>query len=164
MTSQLQEQLIQRADAIGIRLEIIAGLPVWEASPAARHQKALFRIQTSFQPLPDSGCSCFTLADTLIRFPDGSLKRPDIAVFCQEPPDTDEALECLPEAVVEILSAGYEAKDLELGSPFYLAQGIKDVIVLNPRTLAVTHLRKERSQQLASPVEIVLECGCQCRI
>jgi Uma2 family endonuclease len=162
MTDQQQEELIQRADAIGIRLEIIAGLPVWEASPAARHQKALFRIQTSFQPLPGSTCSCFTLADTLIRFPDGSLKRPDIAVFCQEPPDTDEALECLPEAVVEILSTGYEAKDLELGSTFYLAQGVKDIIVLDPRTSVVRHLREGDSRQFTAPAEIVLECGCRC--
>lgn len=80
MTDRQQEQLIQRADAIGIRLEIIAGLPVWEAAPAARHQKALFRIQSSLQPLPGNQCGCFPLADTLIRFPDGSLKRPDIAI------------------------------------------------------------------------------------
>jgi Uma2 family endonuclease len=164
MTDRQLEQLIQRADAIGIRLEIIAGLPVWEAAPAARHQKALFRIQTSLHPLPSSGCGCFPLADTLIRFPDGSLKRPDIAVFCQEPPDTDEALECLPEAVIEILSAGYETKDLELGAPFYLAQGVMDVIVLDPRTSAVSHHRHDGLRRLTSPVDIVLECGCRCRI
>lgn len=70
----------------------------------------------------------------------------------------------MPEAVVEILSAGYEAKDLELGSRFCLAQGVKDVVLLDPRTAAVTHLRQEGSRQLTSPVEIALECGCLCRV
>ncbi len=125
MTDQQLQRLIQQADAIGIRLEIIAGLPVWDAAPVARHQKALYRIQSSLCLSPDSHCGCFHLADTLIRFPDGSLKRPDIAVLCQEPPDSDEALDILPEAVIEILSTGYERKDLEPGSSFYLAQGIK---------------------------------------
>lgn len=127
-------------------------------------KKAVYRIQSSLQPLPGSGCGCFSLADTLIRFPDGSLKCPDIAVFCQEPPDTDEALEVLPDAVIEILSTGYEAKDLELGARFYLAQGLKDVILFDPRSLAVSHLRQDGTRQLTSPVEIALACGCRCRV
>lgn len=69
---------------------------------------------------------CFTLADTLIRFgdPDRSIKRPDLAIFYEEPADTDEALKVLPAAVVEVLSLGYEEKDLGVdGAPFYLAKG-----------------------------------------
>jgi hypothetical protein len=60
------------------------------------------------------GCACYSLQDVLIRFPDPdqSLKRPDIAIFCDEPPESDEALELLPQAVIEILSLGYEDKDL----------------------------------------------------
>ncbi len=30
-----------RADELGIRLEIVAGLPIWEAHPLYRHQKAI---------------------------------------------------------------------------------------------------------------------------
>lgn len=158
--------LLLAADEIGIRLEVVGGFPMWEAAPAARHQKALYRVQASIRPIPEhpAGCGCFHLADVYIRFPDGSIKRPDISVFCQEPPDTDDAIEMLPEAVIEITNRGYEVKDLEISPYFYMAQGIKDVIVFDPRTLVVLHIRKESTRRLVSPVEIVLECGCQCTV
>jgi len=78
-----------------------------------------------------------------ISFPDGSLKLPDISIFCQEPKEDDEAIKQVPDAVIEVISKGYEAKDLEIGPHFYLSQGVK-----------VT--------RQVSPVEIVLECGCKC--
>ena len=87
-----------------IKLEITAGIATWEVSPASRHQKAVRRIEDSIQPLPGAPCGCYTLADTYIAFPDGSLKRPDISIFCEEPPDSDEALELVPVAVIEIVS------------------------------------------------------------
>jgi Putative restriction endonuclease len=75
-----------------------------------------------------SACACVHYADIYVAFPDGSLKRPDIAIFCREP----EA-----EAVIEVISQGYEFKDLELGPMFYLSQGVKDVVVLDPRSKAI---------------------------
>ena len=81
----------------------------------------------------------------LIRFPDldRSLKRPDIAIFCDDPPDSDEALDILPAAVIEILSVGYEEKDLgDDGAPFYLGCGVRDVLVVDPRSGAVRHNAK----------------------
>ena len=66
----------------------------------------------------------------------------------------------VPEAVIEVVSKGYEYKDLELGPPFYLAQGVKDVIVFNPQTLLVLHVRRDRVERLVSTVTIALECGC----
>ncbi len=154
------------ADAVGVRLELIRGLPIWEASPCARHQKAVYRIQTSIRARSDdnSGCGCFHLADTYVRFRDGSLKRPDIAIFCEEPPNIDEAITMIPEAVIEIISPGYEVKDMEIAPYFYLAQGVKDVLIFDPRTLLVLHVRHDRTRRLESPVEIVLECGCQCTV
>ncbi len=89
------------------------------------------------------------------------LKRPDISVFCREPDEEDEAITLVPEAVIEIISKGYEAKDLQIAPPFYLSQGVKDIVVFNPYTLAVLHVRKDGAQQLLSPAEIDLECGCQ---
>ncbi len=79
---------------------------------------------------PFRGRGCFQIPDVYIKFPDGSLKRPDIAIFCEEPPDTDEAYQQIPEAVLEVLSKDYEKKDTEIGAPFYLAQGVKDVVTL----------------------------------
>ncbi|WP_082908991.1 Uma2 family endonuclease [Chloroflexus islandicus] len=58
----------------------------------------------------------------------------DLAIFCAEPPDSDEAIELIPAVVVEILSPGYEDKDLGPdGAPFYLTYGVRDVVVFDPR-------------------------------
>ena len=58
-------------------------------------------------------------------------------------------------------SKGFEAKDLEIGPPFYISQGVKDVIVFDPLTLLVLHVRKNHTTRQISPVEISLECGCK---
>ena len=63
------------------------------------------------------------VSDVYVSFPDGSLKRPDIAIFCREPDEEDEAIKLVPEAVIEIVGKGYEAKDLELAPQFYLSPG-----------------------------------------
>lgn len=160
------ESKFLRADELGIRLEIVAGLPIWEASPLYRHQKAIDRIRATIQRSasgPDKNpCDCVHIADVYVSFPDGSLKRPDIAIFCTEPPEDDEAITLVPKAVIEIISKGYEAKDLEIGPHFYLSQGVKDVVVFDPYTLLVLHARRDRTTRQVSPVEITLECGCRC--
>ena len=156
-----------RAEELGVKLEIMGGLPIWEAHPVWRHQKAIDRIRATIMPIPSVSplpkpCACIHASDVYISFPDGSLKRPDIAIFCAEPPDDDEAITLIPEAVIEIVSKGYEAKDLELAPHFYLAQGVKDVVVFDPYTLLVLHVRRDQAQRLISPVTLDLECGCRC--
>ena len=155
------EELVEMADDAGVKLEITGGIPTWEAFPGPRHQKAVLRALMSIEGSAARDCGCFQLPDVYIKFPDGSLKRPDIAVFCEEPPDTDEALEKIPEAVLEVLSKDYEKKDTEIGAPFYLEQGVKDVILFDPRTHVVTHRRRDGTQAYQSPVTIELECGCR---
>src|SRR5438105_15712788 len=83
-----------------VKLEITNGIPTWEASPGSLHQWTVYQIQTSIEPLLENanGCACAHLSDVLIRFPDGSLKRPDIAIFCARPPLQDEALTVVPQA------------------------------------------------------------------
>ena len=63
------------------------------------------------------------VANVLYRFADGSLKRPDISILCREPDESeqDNTITLIPEAVIEIISEGYEAKDLEISPNFYLA-------------------------------------------
>src|SRR5689334_15038457 len=89
-----------------IRLEITNGIPTWEMSPAATHQKRLREIARSLTPDDASRCACYDLQDTYIRFRDGSIKRPDLSIFCEEPPDTTESLKVVPNAVIEIVSEG----------------------------------------------------------
>jgi Uma2 family endonuclease len=155
-----------RAEELGIRLEIVRGLPIWEAAPVYRHQKAVDRIRASLRPLAGRGssCSCVHVADVYIQFADGSLKRPDISLFCREPDEQDEAITLVPEAVIEVVSKGYEAKDLEIGPSFYLSQGVKDVVVFDPTTLLVLHVRRDATTRAVSPHPIELECGCACQV
>lgn len=153
-----------RAEELGIRLEIVGGLPIWEAHPVYKHQKAVDRIRATITPTTNSGCSCVHAADVYVSFPDGSLRRPDIAVFCREPDEEEEAITLVPEAVIEIISRGYEAKDLELGPRFYLSQGVKDVVVFDPYTLLVLHVRRDGVTRQVSPVLVQLECGCECTV
>lgn len=159
----LSTTLLQ-ASEIGIRLEIVNGLPIWEAQPVYRHQKHIERIARGITKpaFTQSGCDCVHATDVYIQFPNG-LKRPDISIFCREPneDEQDSALTMIPEAVIEVVSKGYEAKDLEIGPPFYLSQGVKDVIVFDPLTLLVLHVRRNRTTRQISPVVIGLECGCQ---
>ena len=160
------EDLIMQADLLNVRLEIVRGLPIWEASPVAEHQLEVDRIRASIGVHEGSDCACFHLADVLFKFQDGSLKRPDIAVLCDTPsgPQLRHALEIVPEAVIEIVSEGYERKDLELAPSFYLSFGVKDVIIFEPQTKIVYHHRRNGVKRLESPVRIEFECGCACEI
>lgn len=157
-----------KAEELGIRLEIVRGLPIWEPYPVYKHQKAVDRIRATIRPAEAAGmegaCACVHASDVYVSFPDGSLKRPDISVFCREPDEEDEAIKLIPEAVFEVISKGYEAKDLELGPEFYLSQGVKDVVVFNPYTLLVLHVRRDGAARHTSPVEIPLLCGCRCEV
>lgn len=160
-----------RADELGIRLEIVRGLPIWEPSPVYKHQKAVDRIRATIEragvsPVSSapSVCDCVHAADVYVNFPDGSLKRPDISIFCREPDEDEEAIKLVPEAVIEVISKGYEAKDLEIAPQFYLSQGVKDVIVFNPYTLVVLHIRRDAAEHHVSPVKLALSCGCHCTV
>jgi len=153
-----------KAEELGIRLEVVSGLPIWEAHPVWKHQKAIDRIRTTIQPKSGTSCTCVHASDVYVQFRDGSLKRPDIAIFCREPDETEDAISLVPEAVIEVVSKGYEAKDLEIGPPFYLAQGVKDVIVFDPTSLLVLHARREKTLRLTSPQTLELECGCEVQV
>ena len=63
-----------------------------------------------------------------------------------------------------MISKGYEAKDLEIGPQFYLSQGVKDVVVFNPYTLVVLHVRRDEVARHVSPVPIEMLCGCRCEV
>jgi Uma2 family endonuclease len=158
-------ELLREAEGINVRLEMMNGIPVWEASPAFFHQWELKRIENSIRPLAGALCACVSVADVLFTFANASFKRPDIAVLCQlpNPLETEEALNIIPMAVIEVVSKNYEYKDLVLAPPFYLENGVKDVIVFDPRSKVVLHHRREWNEpkQLQSPIRLELECGCE---
>ena len=158
-------ELIRAAEESNVRLEMIRGVAVWEASPVFLHQQEIKRIVGSIKRLEGAGCACIDTQDTLFRFPDGSFKRPDVALLCAMPDQVDaaEALTVIPAAVVEVLSKDYEYKDLVLSPPFYLENGVRDVLIYDPRTGAVLHHRPDwlEPQELTSPAHLTLECGCE---
>jgi len=161
----MNRQLLNAED-LGVRLEIAGNLPIWEASPLYKHQKEVDRIRDSIKKTETEGnsCDCIDAADVYVQFPDGSLKRPDVSIFCREPSEDEqeEVIKQVPEAVIEVISKKYEVKDLEISPPIYLANGVKDVVVFNPYTNEVVHFRKDETRNLTSPVEIEFECGCGC--
>lgn len=126
----ITDSMERRADEVGIRLEYVNGVPIWEATPVIRHQRITDRVRASIRPTGegDSGCGCIHYADIHILFPEGSIKRPDISIFYEEPAEEDTMCETIPAAVIEILSKGYEKKDTEVSLPFYIAQGIPDIV------------------------------------
>lgn len=156
------------AEDLGVRLEIAGKLAIWEASPLYKHQKAVDRIRDSITKIEgrENSCDCVDAADVYVQFPDGSLKRPDISIFCREPSEEEqeEVIKQVPEVVIEVISKKYEAKDLEISPPIYLANGVKDIVVFNPYTMEVLHFRKDETRNLTSPVEIEFECGCVCTV
>jgi len=159
----ITDAMEHNADQVGIRLEYINGIPTWEASPVIRHQRIVDRIRGSIKAIQQegNGCECIHYADIYILFPDGSRKRPDISVFCGEPAEQDAMCESIPQAVIEVLSKGYEKKDTEISLPFYLAQGIVDIVIFDPFTNRVSHYHGGRTDEYDAPVELSFVCGCR---
>lgn len=164
LTLEMQEQA---ADA-GYRLEWIAGIGgIWEVMPRKRHQAAIFRIQTSITigaQTTEQGCGCFHYSDLSMRFPDGSAKRPDIAIFCTDPEQEDEEVTALPDAVIELVSPGYEDKDYNVAVSFYKQWGIKDIVIFDPKSGDVLHITAQGEQHYTSPVTLTFACGCVCTV
>lgn len=139
------------------------------SAPVLKHQKTVDIIRRTIHRTPEagnngSGCDCHHFADLNLRFPDGSQKRSDISIFCREPDEHETSVTLLPEAVIEIISRGYEAKDMLSSIPFYVSQGVKDVIVFDPYTNRITHVRGIQRTEHESAIEINLLCGCTCTV
>lgn len=154
------------ADASGFKLEMTNGIPTWEAFPVYRHQRKIDTIRTSLKSLHQDagGCACVHVADLTIHFPDGSVKRPDLSIFCHEPIEQETACTQIPEVVIEILSKGYEKKDTEVSLPFYLSCNIPDIVLFDPETNRVSHYHAGRLDEHDSLVELTFACGCRSTI
>lgn len=156
-------QDIQRLAYQGVRLEITGGVPTWEAQPGALHNGVVDDIRQSLtrHNPADAACGCHHIADTYIEFAPSLLRRPDIAIFCAKPPRPDGAISGLiPGAIIEVLSAGYEQKDRDAVA-LYLASGVQDVLLVDPRRRTLEwHRHAELRQLLALPTTCELQMGC----
>lgn len=150
--------IVELADSVGIRLEIMDGLRLWHAPVEAMHSVALGRVRDGLV-VP---AGWLALTGVHIAFPGGGLKCPDLAVWCREPDEEDEAVTLIPEAVIEIVSRGSERKDLELNPEFYLRHGVKEYLVFDPFTNVVLyHTPNSGPRRLDAPVGIALARGCR---
>ena len=151
----------EEADENGVVLETIDGQPFWEFQPNFDHQDRIGHMWMSVRRDPDAGsdCGCFRAMDVGVVFPDGSIRRPDLAVFCRQP-ERRELITLVPEAVVEVVSQRSREKDLKLSPPWYLAMGVKDVLVFDPFTEDVHHFRADGTRRFKSGRTVALECGC----
>jgi Uma2 family endonuclease len=163
-------ELAQQVEELsGVKLELAGGMTTWEAFPSYKHQSRIDRIRETICRRTDAiyDCACTDVSDVYVKFPDGSIKRPDIAIFCREPDEDEQdgAVTLLPEAIIEVISKHYEDKDLKVGVPFYLSQGIGDVVTLDMTTSTVTHFRPGQLEvTYTSPVTLTFACGCEATI
>ena len=128
--------------------------------PGWRRQRIIVDVWQSVRRAQgtEGACGCHAVIDVMVRFPEGSFRSPDVAIFCQRLPDEDGATGVLPAAVIEVVSPGYEEKDC-IGPPFYLDQGIADVGVYDPRTGEVAHFTPDGRAVHAAAVDLEFACG-----
>lgn len=155
---ELFERLIQ-ADEAGVRLEIEQGRTVWEFFPSIAHQHVIQEVFLSVRKL-GTGEGCFRYLDAYVQLADGSIKRPDLALYCTQPPLTTEVARVTPGAVVEVVSRGYERKDLDSGPSLYLSNGVRDVLVVQPELGETRHFRRDGVRVVRQGVQVALEMGC----
>lgn len=161
--TDLDELIRDRA----IRLLVLgSGKRIWEASPSPLHQMLIDDIRATIQPVTAGRgeCDCHHISDVYIRFPDDSLVRPDIAIFCERPPRQRQALRMVPRAVIEVISPNYEAKDTDDLPPVYLANGVQDVLVVDPDQQRVLHFHATNTTAHTTPITMTLHCGCRVTI
>jgi len=70
----------------------------------------------------------------------------------------------IPEVVIEIHSRGYEKRDTEISLPFYLSQGIRDIVIVDPATNRVRHYHDGQTDEFNSPVQLTFACGCRATV
>jgi hypothetical protein len=171
MTNQLSEHDLDALIADrAVRLLLLSnGKRIWEASPSPLHQMLVDDIRATIRPLAaedgtSGACGCHHIADVYIRLPDTSLVRPDISIFCAPPPRQRQALRLVPAAVIEVISPNYEAKDTDDLPPVYLANGVQDVVVVDPEQAQVIHFTADGQTTYPLPLPLALRCGCRVTI
>jgi hypothetical protein len=156
-------RIAEMAEDAGLRVEISRDLPIWELMPSPMHMLDAEAISQTIRPgrrAAEIGCGCHHIRDVAIRFPDGSLRRPDISVFCTRPPRTRQATTVIPTAVIEVVSPTSVMKDTQISPPFYLSHGVQDVFVYDPEALTVRHFHGEKANTFSVPADFETESGC----
>lgn len=158
------EHWIRVSQEVNWRFEKLRGIAVCEANPTPFHQMEIDRIRASVR-IVNPNVSGIHVANVLFSFEDDTFVQPDIAFLAElpKPLETYEALNVVPTAVIEVTSLGFERKDLDFKPQFYLSNGVKDILIFDPRSKIILHHRKEWTEpkEFSSPARLELECGCE---
>lgn len=158
-------KVFAQGEDLGLRFELTPGGITWETMPGLRHQELALQVYGSVRPRQiASGCGCYPGFDVYVWLPNGTVKRPDISIFCRRPEEEEGFIHMVPEAVIEITSPDSEAKDLVAGPPLYLENGVKDVVVHQRSQNKVHHFTSEGCRIQNSGQSITLACGCELQI
>lgn len=154
ISDELLRAIVGESDHSVVKIELTDGAATWEAPFTMHHQSLVMEIQRSIRFAP----GCQAIQNAYVRFPEGSFRSPDVAVYDRPVPDTDDATHVVPTAVIEVLSPGFEAKD-RLAVPFYLAQGVRDVLLVGLEG-EVIHITSQGQIVHTAPVDLTFACGC----
>jgi Uma2 family endonuclease len=137
---------------------------LWEPTPDLHHQTAIHRIIQSIRPTSAHGAEVECCVDRLILTKDGSILRPDIALFTTQQCHHPDPLRTLPFAVIEILSPETERNILEIAAPAYQKLGITETLAVSLRTDTLHLWTPGTTGTFQTPITIQLSNGIQITI
>lgn len=136
MATQRQQRLLTADEFLridfgsGLKAELDNGVIRMMAGGSARHDRIQINLIIALGArLRGSGCRPRG-PDMAVRTHDGSIRYPDVSIYCGSPPDEDRTSLDDPKVLIEILSASTQAEDRGVKLQEYKALASVDTIVL----------------------------------
>ena len=178
--SELMEECYTLADILNgsenERIELIFGIPVLMAPPAAVHQEIIAELIFQLKLFLDGKkCKVFPAPYAVRLFEEKNdcpenvhtLAEPDITVVCD--PDKMDEIGCkgAPDFIIEVLSPSTRKRDLFTKYHLYLCAGVKEYWVVDPKEKSVRTFLLENGNYLpngtgspANTLEVSILKGC----
>lgn len=128
----------------------VPGIPHGLMVQASRNQFTRHQLRKSHIIYIAGGSDCKLLLPGL-----QSERHPDLAIYLHEPPEgIDQPWETwVPAIVIEIVSAGQEARDYEEKRADYLAAGVMEYWIIDPQAQSMLVLKRRGDVWLEQPVK-----------
>ena len=116
--------------------EIIGGKKIMAPAPNPTHGGVIGRLYMFIGNYLDANDSGYVFGDnTDVRFPDGTLLKPDLSVVLEKNSaviNWRRGIFGVPDMVVEVLSRSTRKRDLTIKKDIYEAQGVKEYWIVDP--------------------------------
>lgn len=116
--------------------EIIEGKKIMAPAPNPTHGGVIGRLYMFIGNYLDANDSGYVFGDnTDVRFPDGTLLKPDLSVVLEKNSaviNWRRGIFGVPDMVVEVLSRSTRKRDLTIKKDIYEAQGVKEYWIVDP--------------------------------